>query len=78
MSLMGGRSVFIIILFVLVITISCQVRVEGRTRMLQEDFANTGNSYSLSKYPLSDWTKHRMAYLLERLASGPSDGGGGN
>ena len=70
------QCVLSIILFMLIVAISCQFRVEA-TRLLQEDFASVGKGYH-AKYSLYESSKYKMAYFLERLSSGPSDGGGGN
>lgn len=67
---------FWIPLLVLVISISCQFRVEA-ARVLQGDFVPTGNNY-ISMYPLYEKAKDQMAYLFERLASAPSGRGGGH
>uniref|UniRef100_A0A803KUZ2 Thioesterase domain-containing protein n=1 Tax=Chenopodium quinoa TaxID=63459 RepID=A0A803KUZ2_CHEQI len=47
------------------------------TRVLQEDFTSSRNDH-VSMYPLHERVKYQMAYLLERLSSAPSGGGGGH
>lgn len=64
-------------LFVLVVAaVSSQLHVEA-TRVLPGDFAK-GESDDISMYPLYKTVQDNMAFWLQRLASGPSGGGGGN
>ena len=75
MNLLSNHSLFILSV-VLILVISNEFKVDA-TRVLQGDFAKM-ESIKISAYPLYQKTRYEITYLLERLASGPSGGGGGN
>ncbi|KAH9610073.1 hypothetical protein KSS87_005410 [Heliosperma pusillum] len=47
-------------------------------RVMPKESDDSKNGHIAAMYPLYERAKHGMARLLEQLASGPSDGGGGH
>ena len=65
----------IIMVFVL-LSMLCSV---SEARRLSNDFGSNNNDLSLSHYPaVYESAKNRLAFWLQKLASGPGGGGAGH
>ncbi|KMT15828.1 hypothetical protein BVRB_3g057970 [Beta vulgaris subsp. vulgaris] len=70
---MGRSRIFLIATLVLFIALSGVTSSVGATRLLPEDLSNLASNNHVQFYAT---TKFTMFHWLQRLASGPSDGGG--
>jgi len=76
MSVQHKVGVSIMLFVIVAAAISSQLHVEA-TRVLPGDVVN-GENDDIAMYPFYKTVKYNMAFWLQRLASGPSGGGGGN